>query len=306
MSENHAPLFSIVIVTFNNAPHIVPCLQSLVREFESFDHEVILIDNHSSDDTINQVKPFIKNVSNSHAWTFIKNSVNVGFTKALNQGLKKCKGRYILVLNPDTRVTPGSIKILLGILEQDSSVGVVAPQLIYPDGKVQPSCRRFPKHRDIVFEILGLSRLFKTSALFNGWKMGDFDHSARKSVDQPQGACLLFRRKLLEEAGYWDEAFPMFFSDVDWCLRVKQHGWQIVFEPRAKVIHYKGASIYQKRPAMIWNSHISFYRYLKKHRPNPLLNTVLGLLLIITAIFRSFWTRVQALLWRDHGIQYKY
>ena len=114
-------------------------------------------------------------------------------------------------------------------------------------------------------------------------------------MDQPQGACLLFRRHLLQEVGYWDESFPMFFSDVDWCLRVKQHGWQILFEPLAQVIHHKGSSVYQNRPSMIWSSHISFYRYLKKHHPNPIINPLLGLLLIITAIFRSFWARVQAL-----------
>ncbi|MFQ6116583.1 MAG: glycosyltransferase family 2 protein, partial [bacterium] len=116
-------------------------------------------------------------------------------------------------------------------------------------------------------------------------------------VDQPQGACLLFSRKVLKTVGYWDERFPMFFSDVDWCRRVKNHGWEILFEPDAQVIHHRGASIMQSRPGMIWSSHHSFYKYFKKHNTgfqSLFTNEMLGGILIISAMIRILWTHLVA------------
>ncbi|RMF58121.1 MAG: glycosyltransferase family 2 protein, partial [Calditrichaeota bacterium] len=212
-----------------------------------------------------------------------------GFTRALNQGLARSRGEYILVLNPDTVLQPGCLTVLLGVLAERERVGVVAPQLLNPDGTVQPSCRRFPRYRDVLFEASGLSRAFSGSRVFNGWKMGDFDHTTGRGVDQPQGACLLFHRSVLTKVGLWDEGFPMFFSDVDWCRRVKHQGYEIWFEPTARVVHLQGRSIFQHRPRMIWSSHCSFYRYFKKYDGISPANVLVGAVLFFSAIVRVAW-----------------
>jgi hypothetical protein len=282
-------LVSVVIVTFNNEHEIVHCIDSLFAELGSVPWELIVIDNCSQDGTVENVRSQFSRVNDKNARVeFICNEKNIGFTRALNQGLTKTRGQFILTLNPDTRLQPGSVKTLRAAVTP--TCGVAAPQLLNADGSVQSSCRRFPRHRDVVFEILGLNRIFKSSAIFNGWKMGDFDHRHRRSVDQPQGACLFFTREVFDAVGLWDERFPMFFSDVDWCRRVKNAGFEIVFEPDAKVVHHKGVSIFQKRAAMIWSSHLSFYAYFIKHYSAPkffVINRLIGFALFVTGMVRA-------------------
>lgn len=178
---------------------------------------------------------------------------------------------------------------LIDVLGSDHQTGVVAPQLRNPDGSLQPSCRRFPRRRDVTYECLGLNLLFPKSRLFNSWKMGDFDHLSQRRVEQPQGAFLLTTREVMNSVGLWDETYPMFFSDVEWCHRVKNAGLDIIFEPGARVMHQKGVSIYKRRAAMIWTSHISFYRYLKKYRAHGLgfiVNGLFGVFMVILALVR--------------------
>lgn len=288
MSDEPGIEISVVIVTYENETEIAVCLDALFAELENFRSEVFIIDNASRDRTGEIVRKKAAQFGSPMQPTFIVNDVNLGFTKALNLGLSKCRGKFILVLNPDTRFQNGSLKILLDSLQTGEMTGVIAPQLINPDGTVQASCRRFPRRRDVLFTILGLSTLFPQSG-FNSWKMGDFDHRQRRSVDQPQGACLLFRHDVLEKVGLWDERFPMFFSDVDWCRRVKQSGFDIAFEPKAKVVHQKGVSIKKKRAAMLWSSHKSFYSYFRKYSPNfwyGIADVATGVLLMFSAIPR--------------------
>ncbi|HEX9654640.1 MAG TPA: glycosyltransferase family 2 protein [bacterium] len=281
---------SVVIVTFNNKSEIGGCLSALLEELQGSRWQLTVIDNCSEDGTRKILEEIFPKILNCEL-ELICNDDNIQFTRALNQGLKKSAGDYILILNPDTRVRRSSIGILKKSLRDNPHVGVTAPQLLNANGAVQPSCRRFPRRRDVLFEVTGLSRLFKRSKVFNCWKMGDFDHLERRYVDQPQGACLFCRRDVLEVVGLWDEGFPMFFSDVDWCRRVKSAGYEILFEPAAKVVHHKGASVYQRRPAMIWSSHRSFYRYFIKHDDRPeffVANRLTGLVLLTSAVPRMF------------------
>ncbi len=281
---------SVVIVSFNNENEIGECLDSLALELEKDCWQLMVIDNGSEDRTPKKVRQRLTGLNASRVTgELICNQKNIGFTKALNQGLQKSGGEFILILNPDTRLQPGSLRILRQVLCETDGIGVSAPQLLNADGSIQPSCRRFPRHRDVIFEMMGLNSIFKTSQFFNGWKMGGFDHQVQRSVEQPQGACLFFRRSVLDKVGLWDERFAMFFSDVDWCQRVKDAGFDIVFEPAAQVIHYKGVSVYQKRPAMVWSSHRSFFTYFTKHYDRPkylLANYFIGLLLLLTVVPR--------------------
>jgi GT2 family glycosyltransferase len=186
-------------------------------------------------------------------------------------------------------VLPDTLSKLIDYLKENPAVGMVAPQLLFPDGRIQPSCRHFPERKDIIWHLSGLNCLFPRSVVFNRWKMGNFSHQVEAEVDQPQGAALMTHRKAFETVGFPDENFPMFFSDVDWCQRFKAKGWKIVFYPSAKIIHHQGTSIHRNRVRMIWSSHLSFIRYFQKYRPgfwNGLMNCFVGALLILMALIR--------------------
>jgi len=281
---------SIVIVTYNSAATIGDCLTSLDRNTTSgLQTEIILIDNHSTDDTLSIVHLFQKSNPNLQV---IPNATNRYFAPAVNQGIRVATGQYILLLNPDTQIIADALKQLHQVFESDPDIGVTAPQLLNPDGSIQASCRRFPKHRDVIFNMTGLFKLFRYNRFFNGWKMGDFDHQSLRDVDQPQGAALFTSREVLETVGPLDESFPMFFNDVDWCYRVKQAGYRIVYVPAAQVIHHQGSSVKQVKLWMIISSHVSFFRYFEKHYDRiyqQIINLVIGLLLFCSLPVRVLW-----------------
>ncbi|MBN1480439.1 glycosyltransferase family 2 protein [candidate division KSB1 bacterium] len=260
---------SVIIVTYNNSGVIARCLTSLSHALESYTSQIVVIDNDSTDNTLSILKDadFWKPFSFT-AVEQIYNNVNRGYTKGVNQGFRLSAGRFVLLLNPDVIFPTNPFEPLLSELENDDKVGIVAPQLRFLDGTIQPSCRRFPKKRDVVFEFLGLSKLFHKNPFFNGWRMPDFDHQVSRDVDQPQGAFLLTRHDVLAVVGYLDDSFPMFFSDVDWCYRIKKLGWRIRYIATVYVYHLRGASVKQKRAHMIISSHRSFVDYFSKHDTN--------------------------------------
>lgn len=276
-SKPSKPAVSIVIVTFDSRSEIGPCLDSISPSLDSDRCEAIIIDNASSDGTVEISRRRHQNLS------LIENATNVGFTRAVNQGIDAAHADVIYILNPDTELAENSIRVLREKLLSDASIGAVAPQLRFPDGRIQHSCRRFPTHWNILTELSGISRLTRRSRLLNGWKMGDFDHEGEREVDQPAGAALMVRRDVLTELGGLDERFPMFFSDVDLCKRIKDSGWRILFWPEAKVTHKGGSTIFQRRPAMIVTSHLSLIKYFLKHFRRPahvISNFIIALLLV--------------------------
>ncbi len=283
---------SIIIVTYNHQHEIKQCLGSLIIALTDFRAEIFLIDNHSTDQTIAVAQELLSALDRNLRWSIICNDSNRGFTQAVNQGLAQSQGDYVLILNPDTEVPPDIFSVLLQAMESDPKIGIVAPQFRNPDGTIQPSCRRFPRHWDVIYHALGLSWLFPNSREFNYWKMGDFDHQRQREVDQPQGAFLLARKAAVDQVGLLDERFPMFFSDVDWCQRFIGHGWKILFVPSVQIVHYKGTSIYRNRLRMIWSSHRSFYHYFKKYQRGifeAMLNLLIGEILLGLALVRSIF-----------------
>lgn len=221
--------------------------------------EVFVVDNNSSDRSAAMVAQEFPMVH------LIANHDNRGFAAANNQALTLCKGEFILLLNPDTVVHCGAIKTLLDFIKQRPLAGVVAPQLLNADGSIQPSCRQFPTFLNMFYELCGLSRLFPNQPMFRQYKMLDWHHNSQRQVDQPEGACLLVRRAVIDDVGQLDEGFFMLFEEVDWCFRIKKKGWQIWFTPAAKVTHHYGQSIKQVKSKMILSSHRGLYRFWYKH-----------------------------------------
>ncbi|HEY9783769.1 MAG TPA: glycosyltransferase family 2 protein [Candidatus Obscuribacterales bacterium] len=254
---------SVIVVSWNTKALLDRCLETLRAELERLKpaqrSEVFVVDNNSADGSKQMVRE-------KHKWAeLIANPENRGFAAANNQAFKKASGKLLLLLNPDTEVKPGAIETLIKFLEAHPRAGVVAPQLLNSDGTIQRSCREFPTFVGMVYELLGLSRLFPGNKVFGRYKMLDWNHDDEREVDQPEGACLLVRRQVMDQVGVLDEGFFMLFEEVDWCYRIKKSGWQIWFTPAAQVVHHYGQSIKQVKTKMILSSHRGLYRFWFKH-----------------------------------------
>jgi GT2 family glycosyltransferase len=250
---------SVIIVSWNTKDLLRACLSSLHKEIAALEAEVFVVDNDSSDGSAAMVAAQFNSVK------LIANATNRGFAAANNQALALASGDYILLLNPDTEVQPGGLPFLIEFIERHPKAGIVAPQLLNSDGSIQRSCRQFPSFLGMTYELLGLSRMFSHVQKFRQYKMLDWNHDDERQVDQPEGACLLVRRAVIEQVGKLDEGFFMLFEEVDWCYRIKQAGWEIWFTPGAKVVHHYGQSIKQVKAKMILSSHRGMYRYWRKH-----------------------------------------
>ncbi|MCC7431368.1 glycosyltransferase family 2 protein [bacterium] len=269
-----------MIVTWNSENEIANCLSSIQKV--RLPHETIVVDNASCDSTAKIVKTFPK-------VKLIENTENLKFAKANNQGLKIACGKFKMLLNPDTILKENAVETLVSFLEKNDKVGAVAPKLLNLDGSLQPSCRRFPNFKTLFYEAFLLNLIFPENKKFNAYRMKDFSHDTTCEVDQPQGAAILVRSKVLEKIGLLDERFPMFFNDVDFCFRIKNAGWTIFFVSEAEIYHAKGTSIFKVRKEMIFEVHKAFWIYLEKHFPNKkLLLKFSKILLYFTAKIRSF------------------
>ena len=274
---------SIIIITFNSLGYIENFICSIKKNYKK-NYEIIIIDNNSSDNTINLINRHVDSKIK-----LIKNERNYGFTKAVNQAVKICRGEYILNLNPDVQILDKSIEILIEIMNTNKSIGIISPQLVFPNGKIQYSCRRFPTHWNIFTELFFLNQFWPKSKLFNGWKMGDFNHKTEMSVDQTAGAAFIIKKELFDKLCGFDESFPMFFSDVDLCKRVKNLNLDIFYTIKSKMIHIGGSSIYKYKISSIITSSISLIKFFFKHynsKFNFILNILYSCLLIPIIIVR--------------------
>ena len=277
------PLLSIIIITWNSEEFIEKCLKSVFDNKGSIDLEVIVVDNASQDTTtkiIERLKPEVR---------LICNQTNLGYAKANNQGIEVSRGDYLLLLNPDVELKENCLKLMLDFTKKNEDIDALGPQLLNPNGTIQPSCREFPDFSILLWEFTGLSFLFPKNRIFGRWRMGYFDFQSSREVDQLMGSCLLLRRKTIQKIGTFDEEFPIFFNDVDLCYRIKNNGGKLFFLPEAKAFHFKGASTRQAKPNMILSAHLSFIRFLSKYK-NGIINRILvylsGILLLVAALLR--------------------
>ncbi len=257
MAEPQAGQFDVCVVSWKTRDLLRACLRSVVGRAEL--ERIIVVDNASGDGTAEMVAGEFPTVE------LIANSENVGFSEGNNQAIRAGQAPFVLLLNADTELKEGASAALLNVFQEEDHVGAVAAQLLLPDGSVQRSCRSFPEPSAVLFDAFGLSRLFPRSERFGRYRMTHWDHDSRRDVDQPMASALAVRRAAFDEVGLFDESFPLYFNDVDLCYRLREAGWRIVFEPRAKVLHHHGQSTWQVRPTAVLESHRSLIRFYRKH-----------------------------------------
>lgn len=249
---------SIVIVTYNSKEDIEPCIESILENrFSSV--EIIVVDNGSTDGTVKCVKKYSEKVK------IVESNVNRGYAWGNNQGFRRARGKYVFILNPDTKLKENCLKEMFNFIELNNDIIILAPLVLNPDGSVQSSLRRFPDFPILFLELTGLSRVFRHSPIFNRWRIPDFDYSVTGMVDQPMGAALLVRKSYFANS-LMDERFPMFFNDVDLCFRVNKSGGKIIFFPGATLFHSRGRSTSKVKERMIPLHSKGLILYFQIHR----------------------------------------
>ncbi len=251
---------SIIIVSWNVRADIINCLGSIYKNPSSSPFEVILIDNASSDKTVECIQKEFSQV------VCIANNDNRGFAGANNQGIEIAKGEYLLFLNPDTIIHKGTLDYLVDFMDNNKEAGACGPQLLNEDGSIQRSVRRFPSFRGALyrFTFLKYFKIFKKD--YRNWLARDFDHKSQIEVDQLMGAALLVRKSITDNIGGFDERYFMYYEEVDLCCRIKHDGWQIVFLPQVRITHLGGRSSQQIPAAKRIMMLRSMLKYFRKHR----------------------------------------
>jgi GT2 family glycosyltransferase len=266
---NAQPECSVVIVTYNSARFIGACLASLREHVRGVSYEVVAVDNASGDGTLGVI-------AREHPWVqVVRRASNGGLSAAVNDGVAASSGRYVLALNPDTRLEEDALAPLVACLRAQADVGVVAPKLLDDDGTLQLSCRRFPGYGTAFFGRYALlTKLLPGNRWTRAYLMQDYDHATARDVDWVSGAAMVFPRAVFDRVGGWDAGFFMFNEDVDFCRRVHEAGLRVVYEPAARIYHTIGVS--KRAPArIIVARHRSMWRYYRKHmRGNALLDVV--------------------------------
>ncbi len=260
---------AIIIVNYNTCNLLRECLRSIYNSQGDFDYMVWVVDNCSPDDSVAMVRRQFPQAQ------LIVSEINGGYAYANNLGLKaagfaqregdSAAPRYALLLNPDTLLPPSALAEMLAFMEAHPQAGVAGPRLVRQDGSLDLACRRsFPTPEVSVYRMIGLSKLFPRSKRFGRYNLTYLDPAQMAEVDSVVGAFMLLRREPIEQVGLLDESFFMYGEDLDWCYRIKQKGWTVLYNPDVTVLHYKEAASKHSRKAR-YEFYRAMYLFYRKH-----------------------------------------
>lgn len=224
------PDVSVVVVHYRLLDETQRCLCSLRAAAPGLSLEVFVVDNSPRQEASGSPLASMA--------TVIPMGRNAGLAKATNAALRRASGRYRLCLNPDVVAKPGSIAALVSCAERHPKAGIVAARLENVDGSLQLSCRRFYTLAHALARRTPLRFVLDTEAINRDHLMMDYDHRVPANVDWVLGSCLLVRAEAQDEVGAMDERYFLYFEDVDWCYRMHQHGWDVVYYPYASMVHH--------------------------------------------------------------------
>lgn len=257
---------SIIIVNYNVKEFLQNLLTSLSKAVANLSAEIIVIDNGSDDGSIEMLREKFPKV------TLISSKINLGFSKANNLGLKIAKGKYLLLLNPDTIVQEDTFEKLIQFFNENQDAGMVGCKILNPDGTLQLACRRsFPGPWTSFCKVSGLSSLFPKSKLFARYNLTYMDENRSYEVDAISGSFMMLRREVFEKIGGLDEQFFMYGEDLDWCYRIQKSGWKVFYVHNTTIIHYKGESTKRSSLDETKVFYNAMHLFVKKHFASSLL-----------------------------------
>lgn len=251
---------SVVIVTYNCRDYVLDCLESVLNRKGPAEIEIILVDNASSDGTVEAVSKKFPVVS------VIENKQNRWYRPALNQGIQKSKGRYVLLLNADTRLlSHDGLTKLAAYMDTHPQVGITGAKLFNADGTIQEDCERFPGLGWAICHYFFLHSIWPENPVRRLWRYGNWDRKDTRTVDTVSGACMMVRRQVFEQVGLFDERSLIYWEEPDFCRGAAKAGWQTVHLAEVEVLHYwmHGGVLNGPRQTlerMIEESMLNYYR----------------------------------------------
>lgn len=289
------PALSVVIVNWNTRGLLRQCLRSLEWALGRDKAQLLMVDNASSDGSTQMVE-------SEFPWVeVIASQQNLGFAAGNNLALERARGRYVLLLNPDTEVTPGAIEQMTRLLDGRPDVGIVGTTLLNPDGSLQLSCHRFYgfrhslKHNRLVDRLVGRREMLSAHRA-----------PAPVDVDWMTGACLTARKSALDEVGVFDPSFFVYGEEIDLQYRMHRQGWRVVYVPSPGVVHYGGQSARQSPGAASLHDYRGRWLFLRKHYPLHSRGAYLAKTVVALAFWATYW-RLAALAGRgaQAGLQWR-
>ncbi|MFP4468579.1 MAG: glycosyltransferase [Bacteroidales bacterium] len=293
-------LLSVVIVSYNVQYFLEQCLHSVFNSGENIPMEVFVVDNHSTDGSVDMVRKKFPRVK------LIANNNNLGFSKANNQAIRQASGRYILLLNPDTVVEDKTLPKVVDFMEKHPEAGALGVKMLDGQGKFLPESKRGLPTPGVAFcKIFGLSALFPKSKTFGKYHLGYLDNDQTHQVEVLSGAFMLLRKEALDRAGLLDEDFFMYGEDIDLSYRLEKTGYRNYYYPEARIIHYKGESTKKSSINYVMVFYNAMIIFARKHfsRKNArtfslLINLAIylrAMIAIVSRFFRRiFWPAVDA------------
>jgi GT2 family glycosyltransferase len=253
-------MISICIVTLNAKDLLKDCLESIKKTTRS-PFEIIIVDNGSRDGTSELIQEDYSSVR------LLANTRNLGYSLPMNQAIKVANGEHLLLLNPDTKLLPGTIDTLSAFLEDHPEVGICGPKVLNTDKTLQKPCRRGESRPWAVISYFsGLTKLFPDSPIFSEYLMSYRDEDSTHPVAGVSGSCMMVRREVIDSIGLLDEQFFAYQEDADFCRRARYAGWLVYYVPDSKIIHYGsqgGSHVDPVQSISAW--HKSYYLYYKKN-----------------------------------------
>lgn len=255
------PVLSIIIVNWNVKALLRQCLHAILADSQEsgLSTEIIVVDSASSDGSPEMVSQAFPQIH------LIASQENLGYARGNNTGSAAAQGRYLFLLNPDTVVEAGALARMAAYMDSHPEVGALGPQLLWPDGTIQSSRRRFPTVGSLFWESTLLGQWFPDNPYCRRYHLADQPADQLQGVDWVVGAALLIRRETWLQVGPLEEDFFMYFEETDWCRRSAEAGWETHYLPTARVTHYEGKSSEQVMATRTLRFQRSKLRYTRKY-----------------------------------------
>ncbi len=275
---------SIIIVNYNVKEFLQNLIHSICKAGEKIKYEIIVVDNASDDGSVEFLQEKFPDVK------LIVNEKNLGFSKANNIGLNQAKGKYLLLLNPDTIVQEDTFEKMIDFFERTADAGMAGCKILNPDGTLQLACRRsFPGPWTSFCKVTGLSNIFPNSRLFARYNLTYLNEDETYEVDAISGSFMMLTREAYEKVGNLDEQFFMYGEDLDWCYRMQKAGYKVYYVHDTTIIHYKGESTRRSSIDETKFFYNAMHLFVKKHLATSFLVEIILRLAIGIRQFFAFW-----------------
>jgi N-acetylglucosaminyl-diphospho-decaprenol L-rhamnosyltransferase len=275
-----------VVVTYNGLPYVERSLESVAGL------DTVVVDHGSTDGTLELVRERFPSVR-------LVEQENLGLAAGWNRGIRDTSAPYVLVLNADAWLVGDAVSQLVRLADERQKAGYIGPKLLNPDGTLQPSVRSFPTPWRLATEYFFLRKLAPGSRALNAFYGAGFSHDEVREVDFTKGAAFLLRRAAFDEVGPFDEKFFLFSEETDWCYRLREAGWQVLFDAEAEAVHVGGAS-WRPQSATLFREQVRGHlRFLAKHHGRRTANRARHILLAGLRLRGLIFRGERGALYRD-------